>query len=158
MVRTIKPAVSTFIIFSLLPSVLLIILVIQSIQNEKINYLFLIIVLILSSLIYLWLLRSKIELNEEDIIITRLFSSSLISIQKINEINILIVPSNKAKYEMIISHNSVGQKSPVRINIKLFSKKDLQFLANYLTEKNTNAKFDDKFTSMKNGKMPSIFN
>jgi len=156
--RKMKPCVSTFILFSILPIMTLVIFIMSSIQIGGIDLRFLSVFILISFLLYTWLLKTNIEIKENTLIITGLFRTDFISILTISEITINFIVSHQSKFEMIISHSSVGQRNPIKINIKLFSRKDLQFLANYLTEKNSNAKYDTRFLNMKVGIMPSMFN
>ena len=156
--RKMKPCVFTFILFSIAPIMTLVIFIMSSIQIGRIDLSFLSVFIAVTFLSYAWLLKTAIEIKDNTLIVTGLFRTDLISIPTISEITINIIASDKSKFEMIISHSSVGQRNPIKINIKLFSKKDLQFLANYLTEKNNNAKYDTRFLNMKVGKMPSLFN
>lgn len=77
--------------------------------------------------------------------------------QDIGEIRTRVhVAGSKAKYETILVSNTPSKKD-IRINIKLFGKKDLVEFASILPGKAVSATIDDATKGMAHGTIPDLF-
>lgn len=109
------------------------------------------------ALIYAYLFRNTVTIEEDALKTTTIFSSNRISFEDIQKVKIKLEIRGHPPYQMQIFHENEQTRNPIVINIKLFSRKDLKVLARTLIEKSPQAELCTGIKRMCDGQMPSFF-
>jgi hypothetical protein len=105
---------------------------------------------------YLFLFLNTVTIKERTLKITTIFTSSEIPYEDIQKAQIKLQIRGNPPYQMRIFHKNARIRNPILINIKIFSKKDLQILALTLIEKAPHADIDAAIQRMIKGQIPSL--